>query len=200
MLPQLQQEGGHRLQLVFISGTFLCLLSGILLTLEGFYRRFHKLGLHICVTHWISPSLEGPRNRPPFFAFHCAFRSLASVRGSGGIDLHPRMSVLSFHFPIRWQRLSGNFLLYLPCGTSVRVRLYCLQGKFRGSIKIEGRADSDSQVYYKTKAAIPAEVDFSDARAFDEEDRLKAEQRAQRGEMKERKTPFVQTLKNLVLG
>jgi len=63
-----------------------------------------------------------------------------------------------------------------------------------------GKLTEPFQIYYKTKAAVPTEVDFSDARAFDEEDRLKAEEKAQRGEMKQRKTPIVQTLKNLVLG
>ncbi|KAL5330318.1 hypothetical protein ACEPPN_003845 [Leptodophora sp. 'Broadleaf-Isolate-01'] len=56
------------------------------------------------------------------------------------------------------------------------------------------------KIYYKTKVVNPAEVDFSDARAFDEEDRLKAEQDAQNGDTKQRKSPWVQTLKNLVLG
>lgn len=46
----------------------------------------------------------------------------------------------------------------------------------------------------------PSEVDFSDARVFDEEDRQMAEARARDGEVEEKKRPIVQTLKNLVIG
>lgn len=56
------------------------------------------------------------------------------------------------------------------------------------------------KLYYKTKLVKPSEVDFSDAKAFDEEDRLIAEAKAQNGEVEHKKRPLVQTLKNLVIG
>ena len=46
----------------------------------------------------------------------------------------------------------------------------------------------------------PKEVDFSEARAFDEEDRIRRESDSQNGTMKIKKWDPVQTIKNIVFG
>ena len=55
-------------------------------------------------------------------------------------------------------------------------------------------------MWYKTKFVKPAEVDFSEVFAFDEQDRLEAELAAQNGEVHEKGWNAWQKVKNLVFG
>lgn len=57
-----------------------------------------------------------------------------------------------------------------------------------------------SQLWYKTKFVKPSEVDFSEAFAFDEQDKLEAELAAQDGEVHEKGWNVWQKAKNLVFG
>ncbi|KAF2636862.1 hypothetical protein P280DRAFT_459210 [Massarina eburnea CBS 473.64] len=55
--------------------------------------------------------------------------------------------------------------------------------------------------WFKTKLVKPAEVDLTEAKIFDEEDRIKAEILAQNGEVQEKKRfDPIKTMKNLILG
>lgn len=52
---------------------------------------------------------------------------------------------------------------------------------------------------FKTKIVRTSEMDFSEARIFDEEDRVRAAMEAEDGDIV-KKTPITQHIKNLVLG
>lgn len=55
------------------------------------------------------------------------------------------------------------------------------------------------QVVFKTKIVRASEMDFSEARIFDEEDRVRAAMEAEDGDIV-KKTPITQHIKNLMLG
>lgn len=59
---------------------------------------------------------------------------------------------------------------------------------------------TDPKLWYKTKFVKPSDVDFSEAFAFDEQDRLEAELAAQNGDVHEKRWNVWQKVKNLVFG
>lgn len=56
------------------------------------------------------------------------------------------------------------------------------------------------KLYYKTKMVKPEDVDFSEAKVFDEEERLEKEAEEASGEKPGRKCDPVQAAKNLIMG